>query len=76
MPIVPHSYKERSEGEGEKVKHEFPKLLIGTYMKESQHIHFLVHGHFSWPMFGLHVSQGSKGFKNALLGSWTMEVLA
>ena len=33
--------------------------FLGIF-KKNQHIHFLVHGHSSWSMFGLHLVRGPK----------------
>ena len=39
-----------------------PKMpSLGKYQK-NQHIHVLVHGHFSWSTFGLHLVGGTNGF--------------
>ena len=33
----------------------FQKCPFWAHMKKSQHIHFLMHGHFSWSMVDLHI---------------------
>jgi len=38
-------------------------FLFWTYIKKNQHIHFLVHGHFSWSMLGLHIVRGPNVLK-------------
>ena len=61
-----YSYEERREEEGEKVKPEekFPKLpFLDIYLK-NQHLHFLMHGHFSWSTSSFTSSQGPNFFKN------------
>ena len=52
LPNIFHSYDERREEEGEKVKHE-----------GNSQIHFLVHGHFSWSTSGLHLVRGPKALR-------------
>ena len=47
------------------VKHYFilfPKLHFFGHISKNKHIHFLVHGHFSWSTFDLHLVGGAKGF--------------
>ena len=53
--------------EGEKVTYDFfpPKIAFfgQMYIKKNQHIHFLVHGHFSWFTFGLPLVRGPKALE-------------
>ena len=39
---------------------EFPKLPSSYIYLKKKHIHFLVHGHFTWSTFGLHLARGPK----------------
>jgi hypothetical protein len=41
---------------------EIPKLFyfFGHILEKNQHIHFQVHGHFSWSTFGIHLIRGLK----------------
>ena len=74
LPNVFHSYKERREVEGEKVKHEenFQICHCWAYIGKNQHIHFLVYGHFSWSTFNLHLVMGPKDLRMHLkkIGPW------
>ena len=51
--------------------------LFGHIFKKNQHIHFSVHGHFSWSTFGLHLVKGPKALRMHLKklnhGSVTMK---
>ena len=65
-----HGYKERREVGGEKIKHEEKSQncpFLDIYICKKQHIHFLVHGHFSWSTFGLHLVKGPKALKVCFL---------
>ena len=55
-----HGYEER-RGEGQTwfPPHQNCLLWTNVYQK-NQHIHSLMHGHFSWSTFGLHLVRGSK----------------
>ena len=47
--------KKEGKKKGEKVKHDenSQTALLGyNFFFKTQHIHFLVHGHYSWSMFG------------------------
>ena len=51
---------------------------FGAYIYKKNHIHLLVHGHYSWSTFGLHLVKGLKALLIDILkksdhGSWTME---
>ena len=55
-------------------KNKIPKLsYLDIYLK-NQHIHFLVHGHFFWSTFSLHLVRGPKNFKLHFFRNQTMEL--
>jgi hypothetical protein len=39
---------------------KIPKTALFGHTLKKQHIHFLMHGHFSWSVFGLHLVKGPK----------------
>ena len=53
---------------------KFPNLKILDIYLKNQHIDFLVHGLFSWSMFGLHLVNDPKTLKMHFFTNWTMEV--
>jgi hypothetical protein len=40
----------------------FFKTALFGHISKTRHIHFLVHGHFSWSTFNLHLVRGPKAF--------------
>ena len=68
------------EEDGERIKHgENSKLPFFGHILKYRHIHFLVHGHFSWSTFILHLvrDSGPKGFtecKYVEIGPWKCDV--
>ena len=77
-PNISHSYKDKREEEGEKVKHiqNFQNCPFWTYIFfiENQHMHFWVHGHFSWSTISVHLVRRPKTLRMHLFRNWTMEV--
>ena len=63
--------KGRKRGEGQ-TQRILPKLPFWDIYIKDQHIHFLVHGHFSWSTFSLHLVKGPKAL-NAFFRNRTMK---
>jgi hypothetical protein len=70
-----HNYEKRRE-EGEKVKHakKFSKFSFVTYILKNSAHPFLVHRHFSWSTFGLHLVRGLKVLKCFFLRNRAIKV--
>ena len=60
-----HSYEEKRKKD--KIEENFQNWPFWTYIKKNQHIHFLVHGHFSWSTFGLHLIKGPETLRMQFL---------
>ena len=67
--------KERKSNMKNKKKKKFKTALFWTFKKKNQHIHFLVHGHFSWSMFDLRLVKGPRTLRMHFFGDRTVEVL-
>ena len=70
LPNIFRVTKEGMKGRRLEIK-KIPKTILCGHIF-NQHIHFLVHGHSSWPTFHLRLARGSKAlwmhFKN--IGPW------